>query len=101
MPRCWVYLDDLKEFPNIRVWSDSIDKAQGSSAQPRGVAIFAGVFSCKFLVLFWKTRKQTLTVKWDLSHGILLSTVLLPSLSVQIFSLVLSSDPGTRTLSYL
>lgn len=51
MPRCQAHLDDLEEFPDAKVWSDSVDKAQGSSTQPRGVAIFAGVFSCNFLVL--------------------------------------------------
>lgn len=52
MPRCQAHLGDLKEFPGVKVWSDSVGKAQGSSTQPRGVEIFAGVFSYKFLVLF-------------------------------------------------
>lgn len=51
MPRCLVHLHDLKEFPDCKVWSGSIDGARGGLTQPRGTEIFSGVFSCKFLVL--------------------------------------------------
>lgn len=37
--------------------SGSIYVAQGDLTQARGVEIFAGVFSCKFLGLFYKARK--------------------------------------------
>lgn len=57
MPRCPVHLHDLKEFPDFKVFSGSIDVAQGGLTQPRGTEISAGIFSCKFLVLFYKTRK--------------------------------------------
>jgi len=63
MPGCLAHLHDLKEFAGFKVWSGSIDIGQRGLAQPRGVEIFAGVFSCKFLVLFYKTRKLILTVK--------------------------------------
>lgn len=57
MCRCLAHLHDLKEFPDFKVWLGSIDVAQGDLTQARGIEIFAGVSSCKFLGLFYKTRK--------------------------------------------